>query len=280
MPKAAGARSIKAKSNQGQTKEQKTRPPNIKWVKNSDWMWSLITYLTDHPAFCKKLQYAVLTKHIFEHDAAQAEHYTSNPARFGTSVETRLWRLKKEYTEHLKTLGVTGAGLDPKDIIPGSEIDNLVKQIKAEWEWFDEFHAFWRELPNYNPIAVESSTPGVDHAAAAVAIFEGSAPDDGQNADCLEVRSGDGDEHAADELEEDDKEDDYEQVPQRADPEPPSANLEAILSASGLTKPATMTPKPSKIKAALSGCDAGLAKAATTTKGSSSKSAIDQFTKT
>ncbi|KAG5633785.1 hypothetical protein H0H81_005274, partial [Sphagnurus paluster] len=238
MPKAAGARSVKAKANQGQTKEQKTCPPNIEWVKNSDWTWSLITYLTDYPAFCKKLfsdstaeankegqpkavgkdgkpqQYAILTKHIFQHDAAQAEHYTSNPARFGTSGATRLQRLKKEYTVHLKTLGVTGAGLDPKDIIPGSEIDNLVKQIKAEWEWFDEFHAFWRELPNYNPIAVESSTPGVDHAAAAVAIFEGSAPDDGQNADCLEVRSGDGDEHAADELEEDDEEDDYEQVPQ------------------------------------------------------------------
>ncbi|KAG5633577.1 hypothetical protein H0H81_006745, partial [Sphagnurus paluster] len=179
---------------------------------SSDWTWSLITYLTDHPAFHKKLL----------SDSTAEANKEGWPKAVGKNGKPQ--QLKKEYTKHLKTLGATGAGLDPKDIIPG-----------------------------------------IDHAAAAVAIFEGSAPDDGQNADCLEVRSGDGDKHAADELEEDDKEDDYEQVPQRADPEPPSANLEAILSTSGLIKPATMMPKPSKIKAALSGHDAGLAKAATTT---------------
>jgi len=31
-----------------------TRAPNIEWVKNPDWMWALINYLTDHPIFRKK----------------------------------------------------------------------------------------------------------------------------------------------------------------------------------------------------------------------------------
>ena len=93
-----------------------TRAPNIEWVKNPDWTWSLINYLTDHPIFRKKLfsdstaeanregrkkavaqdgrpqQYAVLAKHIFENDATQSALYAANPARFVTSVETRLRR--------------------------------------------------------------------------------------------------------------------------------------------------------------------------------------------
>ncbi|KAF8910997.1 tRNA-splicing ligase [Gymnopilus junonius] len=35
-------------------------------------------------------------------------------------------RLKKDYIEHLKTLGKTGAGLAPEDVTPGSSIANLV----------------------------------------------------------------------------------------------------------------------------------------------------------
>lgn len=45
------------------------------------------------------------------------------------------------------------------------------------WPWWKEFHSFWRELPNYNPIAVETSEPGVDHATAAAALFEPSHSD-------------------------------------------------------------------------------------------------------
>ena len=93
-----------------------TRTPNIEWVKNPDWMWALINYLTDHPIFQKKLfsdstaeankeghkkavaqdgrpqQYAVLAKHIFENDTRQSALYTANPAWFVTSVETGLRR--------------------------------------------------------------------------------------------------------------------------------------------------------------------------------------------
>ncbi|KIJ96211.1 hypothetical protein K443DRAFT_10782 [Laccaria amethystina LaAM-08-1] len=32
-----------------------THAPNIEWVKNPDWTWALINYLTDHPLFRKKL---------------------------------------------------------------------------------------------------------------------------------------------------------------------------------------------------------------------------------
>jgi hypothetical protein len=42
----------------------------------------------------------------------------------------------------------------------------------VDWPWWSEFHSFWRELPNYSPVAVESSTPGVDHAAEAIALFD------------------------------------------------------------------------------------------------------------
>lgn len=93
-----------------------TRAPNIEWAKNADWTWSLISYLTDHPAFRKKLfsdstsdaskegrqkavgkdgkpqQYAVIAKYIFENEETQSGHYASSPVRFATSVETRLRR--------------------------------------------------------------------------------------------------------------------------------------------------------------------------------------------
>jgi len=43
--------------------------------------------------------------------------------------------------------------------------------ITLEWPWWKELHSFWRELPNYNPICVTTSTPGVDHAGQAAAAF-------------------------------------------------------------------------------------------------------------
>ncbi|KAF8805038.1 hypothetical protein BYT27DRAFT_7258624 [Phlegmacium glaucopus] len=66
--------------------------------------------------------------------------------------------LKEEYKKHLQTLGATGGGLAPEDVTPGSEMANLVASI--------------RELPNYNLIAVTTSTPGVDHTGQAAALFE------------------------------------------------------------------------------------------------------------
>ncbi|KAJ3506173.1 hypothetical protein NLJ89_g7015 [Agrocybe chaxingu] len=135
------------------TKPQKpsgsARAPNIEWVKNPDWTWALIAYLTDHVIFRTKLfsdstadaaregrnkavtkdgksqQYGVLAKHIFEDEPSQAKAYKQDPIRFATSVETRLRRLKNEYSTHLKTLGATGAGLAPEDVTPGSTMAGL-----------------------------------------------------------------------------------------------------------------------------------------------------------
>lgn len=74
--------------------------------------------------------------------------------------------------------------------------------IVSEWPWWKEFHSFWRELPNYNPIAVTTSTPGVDHAGQAATIFEstGHGDDDSDTgAIADEERNGD----SANEAEED-----------------------------------------------------------------------------
>src|ERR1700678_3934964 len=43
--------------------------------------------------------------------------------------------------------------------------------IHSEWPWWDDLHAYWRELPNYNPQGVQSSEPGTMHASDAAALF-------------------------------------------------------------------------------------------------------------
>ena len=154
----------------------------------------------------KAQQYAVLAKHIFAAEPGQSALYLQNPGRYGTAVETRLRRydhlltvylcqltssssLKCEYVAHLKVLGNTGAGLDPCTITKGSTIANIIGTyisislqkwtelmffaagICSEWPWWDDLHAYWRELPNYNPQGVQSSEPGTMHASEAANLF-------------------------------------------------------------------------------------------------------------
>ena len=42
-------------------------------------------------------------------------------------------------------------------------------------------HAYWRELPNYNPLGVQSSEPGTMHASDAAALFSSTAGEDEEN---------------------------------------------------------------------------------------------------
>ncbi|KAG6838984.1 hypothetical protein C0991_006796 [Blastosporella zonata] len=134
-----------------------TRVPNIEWMKNPDWTWSLIAYLTDHLVFRLKLfsdstvdatkegrskavgkdgrpqQYATLAQHVFATESTQATYYAQSPARFVTSVETQLRRLKKDYGDHCKTIGNTGAGLHPDNIVPGTPLANIVGTLHSQY---------------------------------------------------------------------------------------------------------------------------------------------------
>lgn len=79
--------------------------PDIQWAKNPKWTQMLITYLTDHPIFRKKLfsdsthdsikeqhakivakdgkpqQYAVLAQHIFSENPVMKGEYILKPSR-------------------------------------------------------------------------------------------------------------------------------------------------------------------------------------------------------
>jgi hypothetical protein len=110
-------------------------------------------------------------------------------------------RLKNEYKDLVKKLGATGAGLNPAHIKVGSEIEGLIGEhaaaftelqllkpalgkIREDWPWWDELHSFWRELPNYNPVGIQSSEPGTDHAAEASNLFQtssGASGDEGED---------------------------------------------------------------------------------------------------
>ncbi|KAJ7251956.1 hypothetical protein C8J57DRAFT_1077703 [Mycena rebaudengoi] len=148
----------------------------VNWSKNTHWTDMLITYLSENPVFRRKLfsdstaearkrgeakvvakdgkpqQYAVLAKVIFENDPGEQARYANDKKKYADSIETRLRRLKKEYKEWVETLGATGAGLDPDSVISDSPIANLMDEIRNKWPWWDDLHAFWRELPNYNPV--------------------------------------------------------------------------------------------------------------------------------
>ena len=60
--------------------------------------------------------------------------------------------------------------------------------IRADWPWWDDLHAFWRELPNYNPHGVQSSDPGFQHALDAGNLFA-TAPVD-EDPDDADARGG------------------------------------------------------------------------------------------
>ncbi|KAJ7131096.1 hypothetical protein C8R44DRAFT_594956, partial [Mycena epipterygia] len=110
----------------------------------------------------KQQQYAQLAEYVFKDDPAEMVRFASNIQKYASAVETRL-RRHKEYIARCNKLGATGASLDL--------IDVYIPWIRESWPWWDDLHGFWRELPNYNPVGVQSSQPGTDHASAAQALY-------------------------------------------------------------------------------------------------------------
>ncbi|KAF7351850.1 hypothetical protein MVEN_01146200 [Mycena venus] len=177
----------------------------VNWVKNPHWTHTLIAHLCAHPDIRRKLfsdstadakkeqrkkdvskdgkavQYGALAKAIFEDDPNEQARYANDPGK-----------LKGEYRKHLDTIGATGAGLDPSEIQAGSKLASLIDHIRKDWPWWDDLHSFWRELPSYNPIGVQSSEHGTDHASAAADLFQPAASsevDDGPPDDDDDGRS-------------------------------------------------------------------------------------------
>ncbi|KAJ7821039.1 hypothetical protein B0H13DRAFT_1921008 [Mycena leptocephala] len=172
----------------------KPRQQKVNWVNNPQWTDKLVAYLCEDPDFHKlfsdstakakkekrtklvakdgkAVQYAALAKAIFEDDPKEQARYLNDPSKYGTSVETRLRRLKKDYQKQLEILGATGAGFHPSVIREDSKLASLIACIRKEFPWWDVLHSFWRELPSYNPIGVQSLEPGIDHASAAENLF-------------------------------------------------------------------------------------------------------------
>jgi hypothetical protein len=101
------------------------------------------------------------------------------------------FRLKKQYRAANERIGRTGAGLKAEDIVPGSEIANIigtsnscilrcflckpnpiVEKETQNFKWWPRLHGYWRRLPNFNPYTV-TSDPGQDLADEALSVLMG-----------------------------------------------------------------------------------------------------------
>ncbi|KAF9455159.1 hypothetical protein BDZ94DRAFT_1242453, partial [Collybia nuda] len=120
-----------------------------------------------------------LADSIFAKDPVQSSAFKVNPTKFATAVKTHLRRLKADYQGFLKQLGKTGAGLDPSKL--HGDLANLQDSFREQWPWWDDFHAFWRELPSYHTVGVASSEHGTDHAAAAADLYAPPSPEEDED---------------------------------------------------------------------------------------------------
>lgn len=88
-----------------------------------------------------------------------------------------------------------------KGIMRPSTKLNLLDKIVADWPYFETLHGWWREMPNYNPIAVTNSGAGQDHAGRAQELFDspdmkGSVQEPARRQTFQELDGGDSDEGA------------------------------------------------------------------------------------
>ncbi|KAJ3912086.1 hypothetical protein F5877DRAFT_85193 [Lentinula edodes] len=140
--------------------------------------------------------FSTLAAHIFtsndEPIIAQQEwrdEYAKDPHRFATSLQQQFAKLKKTYSKHVHRLKDTGGGLLPED-----QAQNIIEQIQEEFEFWDDLHAMWSELPNYNPIGVSNATSGSNHSNNTSELFGQSvAP---TNSQLAMTRSPDQDEES------------------------------------------------------------------------------------
>ncbi|KAH7871191.1 uncharacterized protein C8R40DRAFT_1239977 [Lentinula edodes] len=177
-------------------KPKKERAKPIEWGDNPGWIRKAIQYLINNVEFRLKLfsdstvdakaedrkksqgkegkinMFSTLAAHIFtsnDEPIAQQEwrdEYAKDPHRFATSLQQQFAKLKKTYSKHVRRLKDTGGGLLPED-----QAQNIIEQIQEEFEFWDDLHAMWSELPNYNPIGVSNATSGSNHSNNTSELF-------------------------------------------------------------------------------------------------------------
>ncbi|KAF9510213.1 hypothetical protein BS47DRAFT_1364692 [Hydnum rufescens UP504] len=168
-----GAAKLKAKQ---VTPLSKPCTSALPWKSKPAWTWLLVQKLTEDPPFhialfsdsvttakvedwpvlkngvAKTILHQELAAYIFEDDSEQKEKYVLKLKEFAKSVGSCLKILHNEYKDLKATLNSTGHGVKPLDVEEGASA-----KIKKTFPWWDEFHAFWMDLLNYNPIGMINS---------------------------------------------------------------------------------------------------------------------------
>ncbi len=57
------------------------------------------------------------------------------------------------------------------------------EKIRNEWPFWDDLHAIWRELPNYNPVGISNAEGGQNHSEQAAHLFQTKTPSSEQQPD-------------------------------------------------------------------------------------------------
>ncbi|KAH0832360.1 hypothetical protein J3R83DRAFT_13384 [Lanmaoa asiatica] len=123
-------------------------------------------------AVAKKELFAELAKYIFveKEQALSLEEWGTQKAQaYVMATQRRHQILKNKYTECLKSLGETGAGLMVKDL-QGSQYKNMLGKILNDFPWFESLHGWWKNNPAYNTVYSTAHT-GQDFAAQAATLF-------------------------------------------------------------------------------------------------------------
>ncbi|KAF9513923.1 hypothetical protein BS47DRAFT_1362140 [Hydnum rufescens UP504] len=99
----------------------------------------------------KKLYHGQLAAAIFDiPEGVEHSKYSAN-----TSV------LQKTYAKLNKELGQAGVRLDPEQVIPDSDIVNMLNEICKDFPWWDQLNPLWCEMPRYTTHLITNSASGV-----------------------------------------------------------------------------------------------------------------------